>query len=96
MVTGAARLSPRLLDTLVRADDGRVPIAEICRSVGAEAEALGLTRPSYEAVRLVVHLARDRRVAKHESTDGVWDEAARRSAYWFALYAVIRGLSGRE
>jgi hypothetical protein len=54
----APRISPRLLDALVRIDDGRQPIAEICRRVGAEADRLGLTRPSYERLRELVHESR--------------------------------------
>ncbi len=35
-----------------------MPIAEINRLVGAEAERFGITRPSYERVRQLVHEAR--------------------------------------
>jgi hypothetical protein len=35
-----------LLDAIVRIDDGKPPLAEIARRVGAEADRLGLTRPS--------------------------------------------------
>src|SRR5262245_16867182 len=61
MVTGASRLSPRLLDELARVDDGKVPIAEVCRRIGTLAEQYGLTRPSYERVRVLVHIAREER-----------------------------------
>jgi hypothetical protein len=54
----APRISPRLLEALVRLDDRRVPIAEVNRRLGAEAERLGLTRPSYQRVRELVHQAR--------------------------------------
>jgi len=54
-------LSPRLLAEVERADDGRIPIAEVCRVVGLAAERLGVPRPSYERVRLLVHQARGRR-----------------------------------
>ncbi len=46
MPTSAARLPDRLLDAIVRIDDGKPPLAEIARRVGAEADRLGLTRPS--------------------------------------------------
>jgi hypothetical protein len=35
-----------------------LPIAEVCRRVGAEADRLGLTRPSYERIRVLVHETR--------------------------------------
>jgi hypothetical protein len=54
----APRISPRLLEALVRLDDKRVPIAEVNRRVGAAAERLGLPRPSYQRVRELVHAAR--------------------------------------
>jgi hypothetical protein len=65
----APRLSPRLLEAIVRLDDRRVPIAEVCRRVGAEAEHLGLPRPSYQRVRVLVHEAR--RAPRQPTTPGV-------------------------
>jgi len=46
------------LEALVRLDDRLVPIAEINRRVGREAERLGLQRPSYQRVRVLVHHSR--------------------------------------
>jgi hypothetical protein len=54
----APRLSPKLLEAIVRYDDRKVPIAETYRRVGSEAEQLGLPRPSYQRVRVLVHAAR--------------------------------------
>ena len=54
----APRLSPRLLDVIERLAFLPVPIAEINRLVGAEAERLELPRPSYQRVRTLVHEAR--------------------------------------
>jgi hypothetical protein len=54
----APRISRRLLEAIVRFDDRRRPIAETYRRVGAEAERLGLTRPSYQRIRELVHEAR--------------------------------------
>jgi hypothetical protein len=53
----APRLTPRLLDEIERQSKRRVPIAEINRSVGEKAVAMGLPRPSYERVRSLVHEA---------------------------------------
>ena len=58
MLAFAPRIPPRLLHALDRLDDRRLPIAEINRRVGAEAERLGLRRPSYERVRELLHQLR--------------------------------------
>ena len=54
----APRISHLLLEAIVRFDDRGHPIAETCRRVGAEADRLGLTRPSYQRIRVLVHEAR--------------------------------------
>jgi hypothetical protein len=61
VVTAAPRISRRLIEELVRLDDERVPIAETYRRVAAEAERLGLTRPSYQRIRELVHQSRQLR-----------------------------------
>jgi hypothetical protein len=64
----APRLDSRLLAALVRLDKpGRV-IADTHRSLGTVADELGLTRPSYQQTRVVVHLVR-----KHKRHPGVGD-----------------------
>ena len=55
MTSFAPRLSPRLLAALERLDDGAMPIAELRRRLGAEADRLGEPRPSYERVRTLAH-----------------------------------------
>ena len=65
----APRIPIRLAKEVGRIDDGKLPIAEVCRRVGAAAEFLGVPRPSYESVRLLVHDARARRTARAESRD---------------------------
>jgi hypothetical protein len=52
------RIPERLLDAIIRLDDGRAPIARTIRLVGEEAERLGITRPSYERIRQLIHEAR--------------------------------------
>jgi hypothetical protein len=59
--TIAPRISPRLLEAIVRFDSTVIPIAETCRRVGREAERLGLPRPSYQRVRVLVHESRSLR-----------------------------------
>jgi len=61
MVTMAPRISGRLIEAIVRFDDPSRPIAEIYRQVGAEAERLRLTRPSYQRIRELVHQVRNMR-----------------------------------
>ena len=54
----ATHFSPRLLDEVDDLASRSLPIAEIHRRVGAKAQSLGVTRPSYERVRQLVHEAR--------------------------------------
>jgi hypothetical protein len=54
----ASHFSLRLLDEVDRLSAEPVPIAEINRRVGAYAQRLGVTKPSYERVRQLVHEAR--------------------------------------
>ncbi len=57
----APRISGRLIEAIARFDDRNRPIAETYRRVGAEAERLGLTRPSYQRIRELVHQMRNLR-----------------------------------
>jgi hypothetical protein len=54
----APRIPDRLLDAIPRLDDGGRPIAEVIRRVGDEADRLGITRPSYERIRQLIHKSR--------------------------------------
>jgi hypothetical protein len=56
----APRTDVRLIAAIERLDDPAARIAETNRRVGLVAEGLGLTRPSYEQVRRLVHNARRR------------------------------------
>ena len=51
----APRISPVLVEALVDLYDPDLPIAEINRRLGEEAERLGFRRPSYQRVRELVH-----------------------------------------
>jgi hypothetical protein len=70
----APRISPPLVEALVRLDDRRVPIAETNRRVGEEAERLGLPRPSYERIRELVH--ESRRIRRGPTTASVLIDVA--------------------
>jgi hypothetical protein len=65
MLRFAPRLSPRLLEAIARLDDPSLPIAEVCRRVGGEAAEVGLPRPSYERIRVLVHALRSARRHLH-------------------------------
>jgi hypothetical protein len=54
----APRIPIRLLDEIERQSRRSVPIAEMNRCVGRAAGEMGLYRPSYEQVRVLVHTAR--------------------------------------
>ena len=58
MLAFAPRIPQRLLEALVRLDDPAVPIAETYRRLGEQADRMGITRPSYQRVRVLVHLFR--------------------------------------
>ena len=77
----------RLLDEIERQSKRRVPIAEINRRVGRAAERMGLHRPSYERVRVLVHAARRLRRAGPSSVSTVAVEVAFRARPPGALLA---------
>ena len=62
MVVIAPRIDSRLVAALVRIDDPKRPIAETNRRLGGIAAELGVPKPSYEQVRVLVHAIRRRRV----------------------------------
>jgi hypothetical protein len=61
LVTPAApRIDSRLVAALERLDEPSRPMADTWRRVGLVARELGLVRPSYEQVRVLVHEFRRR------------------------------------
>jgi hypothetical protein len=70
------RIDSRLVASIPRLDRTSRPIAETCRRVGLVADALGLTRPSYEQVRVLVHDHR-RRALRTGAGDILLDVAFR-------------------
>jgi hypothetical protein len=71
------RQAPRIDRRIVRAipvlDDPSVPIAETCRRVGSFAERIGVVRPSYEQIRVLVHDARRREEERRRSLERAVD-----------------------
>ncbi len=61
MVPAAPRYDRRLVRAIRRLDDETLPVAEVCRRVGAFAERCGIPRPSYVHVRRIVQSERLRR-----------------------------------
>jgi hypothetical protein len=61
VVVIAPRIDSRLVAALIRIDDPKVPIAETNRRLGRLAFELGLPKPSYQQVRLLVHDIRGRK-----------------------------------
>ena len=57
-VTRQAPRIDRRLVALRRLDDPSLPIAETVRRAGVMANELGLARPSYEQIRVLVHAER--------------------------------------
>jgi hypothetical protein len=60
MTRSAAQVTPELHDLILALDDPLIPIAEICRLVGKRADELGIARPSYERIRVLIRRARER------------------------------------
>jgi hypothetical protein len=77
MVAASPRLSPRLVTEIERLAPRDLSFAEINRRVGRTAEGLGLPRPSYESVRLLVRAARELRAGPDtlEVVTDVWFRA---------------------
>jgi len=72
----APRIPRRLLDEIERQSLRSVPIAEMNRCVGRAATAMGLYRPSYEQVRVLVHTARRLRARGPKAVSTVAREVA--------------------
>jgi hypothetical protein len=89
----APRISPRVLDALVRLDDRTVPIAEVNRRLGEEAERLALPRPSYQRVRVLVH--ESRRIRRRPTTASVLFEVAVRARPPDAFLDHVSGIGVR-
>ena len=58
MYAAGPRVERRFLEHIVEVDDPSVPMAETYRRIRAVAAQLGVPRPSYERVRLLLHSTR--------------------------------------
>jgi hypothetical protein len=73
MVAAAPRIDPRLLRLARRLGRRRLPTADVHRAVGSYASSLGVPRPSYQQVRLVVNEARMKHAARRAAAQLVLD-----------------------
>jgi hypothetical protein len=64
MVVSAPTIDPRLRRHARRLSRRSLPAAAIHREIGRYAEVIGVTRPSYQQVRLLVNHARSERAAR--------------------------------
>ena len=71
MYAAAPRVDRRLLEALGRIDRPDQPIAETHRRSREEVAKLGVPRPSYELVRLVIHEARREKERRRRNRDTV-------------------------
>ncbi len=82
MTMQAPRLDRRLVAALAHLDDPKVAIAETHRHLGDLAAVLGVPRPSYQQVRVLVHAIRTqharRRAARKAALDLILDVQFRR------------------
>jgi hypothetical protein len=92
MVTCAPRIPARLLAALARLDNPALPMAEVNRRLGAEAARLGLTRPSYERIRVLLNDARQARRRRGPTTAQVLVDIAFRLRPPEALLDHVAGI----
>jgi hypothetical protein len=96
MPPSKAQVTADLVAELLRLDDGKLPIAELNRRLGAAAEALGLQRPSYECVRVLVHEQRAQAWPPVPSTSEVLVDIAFRLKPATAIVDHLEELERRE
>lgn len=69
MVPAAPRIDPRLQRTARRLGGRGLRAADAHRNVGTYAEKLGLVRPSYQQIRLLVNEGRYRAAARRATAE---------------------------
>ena len=69
VVASAPRIDPRIRRAARRLGRQPFAIADIHRSVGEYADFVGVFRPSYEQIRLVVNEARMRQAARRATAE---------------------------
>ena len=88
-MAAAPRIGSILLAAIERFDDDGIPIAEVHRRVAALASDLGLSRPSYEQTRVLIH--EHRRGGLAPSAGQILLDVAFRSRPHEALLELLEG-----
>jgi hypothetical protein len=73
MVAAAPRIDPRLRRLARRLGRRRLATADVHRAVGAYATRIGVARPSYQQVRLLVNEARVQHAARRAAAQLILD-----------------------
>jgi hypothetical protein len=73
VVVSSVRTDIRVVRFVRRCEPRSESIAAVVRATGAFCEKSGLTRPSYEQIRLLVHEARDRRERRRAALELLLD-----------------------
>jgi hypothetical protein len=69
MVPSAPRTDIRVTRFVRRFERRTTVIADVVRATGRYCDAIGVTRPSYEQVRLLFHVARDQRERRRAAVE---------------------------
>lgn len=88
MVACGPDFHPCLLGVVNDAVDSQLTAAEVTRLVGAQADRLGVPRPSYETVRVRLNAERARAAVKQSMRRALEFRVAATQARWQTLLAV--------
>lgn len=69
MVPAAPRTDVRVIRFVRRLERRSQLIADVARATGVYCDAIGVTRPSYEQVRLLFHAAREQRMRRRAALE---------------------------
>lgn len=73
MVVSAPRADIRVVRIVRKLERRHRVIADVVRATGTYCESIGLTRPSYEQIRLLFHIAHDRRERRRAAAELLLD-----------------------
>jgi hypothetical protein len=90
VVASSPRVDPRLVAAAFALDDRRESYAETCRRVGVVADQLGLPRPSYDTIRVLLRVDREERAEIRRLLAPVAGDGARG---WFGPWDLDRLLA---
>ena len=73
VVRAAPPMDIRVVRFVRRFESRAASIADVVRAAGGFCERMGITRPSYESIRVLVHDARDRRERRRAAAQLIVD-----------------------